>query len=196
MGLFKSKKEKELEKKMVVKKAISTMNKQINDLEGKKKYYIEAAKKAKKLGLQAQANLAITGLKQTMVQQKRAQQMLLNFEIASQMKDVAEMTHGFLEGLSVLSKEMTRLTKSSDFERVQAEFELAMQGVETQSEQMDMYLTESQAQFSSQATSPDSVSEAEVNSLIDDQIAQDELSDADIDAELEKLKKQIDKEAN
>ncbi len=196
MGLFKSKKEKELEKKMVVKKAISTMNKQINDLEGKKKYYIEAAKKAKKLGLQAQANLAITGLKQTMVQQKRAQQMLLNFEIASQMKDVAEMTHGFLEGLSVLSKEMTRLTKSSDFERVQAEFELAMQGVETQSEQMDMYLTESQAQFSSQATSPDSVSEAEVNNLIDDQIAQDELSDADIDAELEKLKKQIDKEAN
>lgn len=106
MAIFKSRQEKEIEKKMLVKRTINTMNKQINALEEQKKVFVEKAKTAKKNGLEAQYNLALTGYKMTLLQQKRAQEMLLNFEITSQMKDMTMMTKEFLGGMSVLSKEM------------------------------------------------------------------------------------------
>ena len=43
MGLFKSKQRKEIEKKMLVKRKINSMNKQINRLEEQKQVFIDAA---------------------------------------------------------------------------------------------------------------------------------------------------------
>ena len=139
MALFKSKQEKEIEKKMLIKRTINTMNKQINTLEEQKKVFVEKAKTAKKNGLDAQYNLALTGYKMTLLQQKRAQEMLLNFEITSQMKDMTMMTKEFLGGMSVLSKEMAKLADEKEFIKVQKQFELAMGNAERQAEQMDMF---------------------------------------------------------
>ena len=86
---------KELEKKMLINKTINTMNKQIQKLEEQKKVYIEAGKTAKQKGLTAQYNLALSGLKMTLTQQKRVYEMKLNFEITSQMKDMSQMTVQF-----------------------------------------------------------------------------------------------------
>ena len=44
--------------------------------------------------------------------------MLLNFEITSQLKDMALMTKQFLGGMSALSTQMSRLADGSDFERI------------------------------------------------------------------------------
>ena len=195
MGLFKTKQEKEIEKKMLVKKTINQMNKQISKLEDQKKVYISAAKRAKKLGLMNQYNLAVTGLKMTMAQQKRAQEMLLNFEITSQMKDMTVMTHEFLGGLSLLSKEMTKLTNSKDFAKVQQQFEAAMEGVQTQTEQMDIYLDMSEGEFNAHTGDTNAISDDEINSLIDQELAIDEVSDDDIDKQLDEISKKI-KETN
>ncbi len=195
MGLFKTKQEKEIEKKMLVKKTINQMNKQISKLEDQKKVYISAAKRAKKLGLMNQYNLAVTGLKMTMAQQKRAQEMLLNFEITSQMKDMTVMTHEFLGGLSLLSKEMTKLTNSKDFAKVQQQFEAAMEGVQTQTEQMDIYLDMSEGEFNAHTGDTNAISDDEINSLIDQELAMDEVSDDDIDKQLDEISKKI-KETN
>ena len=59
MGLFKSKQQKEIEKKMLVKRTINTMNKQINKLEDQKQMFIDAAKRAKEKSLDAQFKLAL-----------------------------------------------------------------------------------------------------------------------------------------
>ena len=61
MGLFKSKAEKELEKKRLIKRTVYSMNKQIDSLEQQKKVFVEKAVQAKKNGLEAQYNLALTG---------------------------------------------------------------------------------------------------------------------------------------
>ena len=140
MGLFKSKQDKEIEKKMLVKKAINNMNKQINTLEEQKKVLLDKAKIAKKNGLTSQYNLALTAYKQTVFQQRRAQEMLLNFEITSQMKDMTMMTKDFLGGMGILCKEMNKLTDQKEFIEVQKQFELAMNNAETQAEQMDMFM--------------------------------------------------------
>jgi len=73
MAWFKSKQQKEIEKKMLIKRTINSMNKQINKLEDQKQVFIEAAKRAKQKDLTAQFNLALSGYKMTVQQQKRAQ---------------------------------------------------------------------------------------------------------------------------
>ena len=191
MGLFKSKATKVLEQKMIVKKTINNMNKQINDLENAKKSYIEKAKIAKKNGLDTQYNLALSGYKLTIAQQKRAQEMLLNFELTSQMKDMSVMTGEFLQGLSILSKEMVKLTKDKEFFKVQQEFEKAMKGVETRTEQMDVFMEMSEDGFRNSTTSEDTISDEEFAKIIEEESVQDELTSDKIDSELQELKKRI-----
>ena len=101
---------KEIQKKMLIKQTINSMNKQIQKLEEQKKSYIEAGKQAKQQGLSAQYNLALSGLRMTIAQQRRVYEMKLNFEITSQMKDMSKMTVEFLDGMSSLSKDMMKLT--------------------------------------------------------------------------------------
>ncbi len=194
MAIFKSRQEKEIEKKMLVKRTINTMNKQINALEEQKKVFVEKAKTAKKNGLEAQYNLALTGYKMTLLQQKRAQEMLLNFEITSQMKDMTMMTKEFLGGMSVLSKEMARLADEKEFIKVQKQFELAMGNAERQAEQMDMFMETSQDTFKSAQGSTDSIDDKEIKEMIDRQAGLDEFGDDAIDKELEELQKKMNAE--
>ena len=191
MGLFKSKTEKALEQKMIIKRTINSMNKQINELESAKKTYIEKAKQAKNNGLEAQYNLALSGYKMTIAQQKRAQEMLLNFELTSQMKDMSAMTGEFLKSLGILSKEMVKLTKDKEFIKVQQEFEKAMQGVERRTEQMDVFMEMSEDGFKNSTTSEDTISDEEFAKLIEEESVQDELTNDEIDGEIQKLKSKI-----
>ncbi|MCD8040573.1 MAG: hypothetical protein LUF82_03550 [Clostridia bacterium] len=191
MGLFKSKADKEFEKKRLIKKTVYDMNKQIAALEDQKKVFVQKATEAKKNGLEAQYNLAITGYKMTLTQQRRAQEMLLNFEITSQMKDMTLMTKQFLGGMSVLSKEMAKLADEKEFVQVQKQFEVAMGKAEMQAEQMEMFMESSQDSFSAAAGS--GVKDGEIKEMIEQQAGMsDEFSDEAIDKEIEELKKKIE----
>ena len=192
MGLFKSKQTKEIEKKMLVRRTLNTMNKHIKELEEQKDTYIQAAKMAKQKSLPMQYNLAISGLKMTIAQQKKAYEMLLNFEITSQMKDMSLMTTEFLKGMGVLSKEMARLTNNKEFEKVQAQFEVAMQGVEMQTEKMDDFLEMNQSTFANQANDGNRINDDEINSLIDEEASQSEKSSDDVDKEIDEVRKKLE----
>ena len=196
MGLFKSKQQKEIEKKMLVKRTMNTMNKQINRLEEQKKVFVDAAKRAKEKDLEAQYQLALSGYRMTVQQQRRAQEMLLNFEITAQMKDVTMMTSEFLRGMSVISKEMTKLADEKEFAKIQAQFEEAMVAVETQTDQMDNFMEMSQETFYNQGVdkSGKQMSDEEFEKFIMEQVGQDELSNEAIEKEMEELRKKIESE--
>lgn len=196
MGLFKSKQQKEIEKKMLIKRTINTMNKQINRLEEQKKVFVDAAKRAKEKDLDAQYKLALSGYKMTVQQQKRAQEMLLNFEITAQMKDVTMMTSEFLRGMSAISKEMTKLADAKEFAKIQAQFEEAMVAVETQTDQMDNFMEMSQETFYNQGIDKNGkqMSDEEFEKFIMEQVSDDELSDEAIEKEMEALRNKIDAE--
>ena len=191
MGLFKSKEEKQIEAKMKVKQTITKFNKQIQKFEEQKKVYLDAAKRAKKLGLADEVRLAITGYLLTSNQQKRAQKMLLNFEIAAQKKDMEVMNAEFLKSLGDVSKDMIKLTDNKDFAKVQAQFEKAMALSQQRAEQMDMYLESSQSDFAAQTGDASSISDAEIDSLITELATQDEINESTIDSELEKIHKKL-----
>jgi hypothetical protein len=191
MGLFKSKREKEFEKKALFKKTIMTMNRQIDQLEQSKTGFIEKAKKARMQGLEPQYQLALTGLKMTLGQQKRAQELLLNYEVFSQMRDVSEMTSNFLKGMSALSKDMIKLTNEKEFERVQQQFEQAMNASERQTMNIEMFMEQSKESFSSQTSKASPVGDSELEKLIMEQATQDEFSADKIDSELESIGKKL-----
>lgn len=185
---------KEMKKKMLIRKTIASMDKQIKKLEEQKSVYINAAKLAKRKGLTAQFNLALTGLKMTMAQQKRVYEMKLNFEITAQMKDMAGMTTEFLGGMSTLSKEMMRLTKEKDFLKVQEQFNEAMASAENQTEMLQDFMDESSSAFASGVpTSEDN--DSEIENMIASLTGSDESGSDDMDAaiekELEALKKKL-----
>ena len=189
-----SKLDREIEQKMLVKRTVNAMNKQIQKLEEQKNMFLDRAKEAKKHGLDAQVDLALTGYRLTLAQQRRAQEMLLNFEITSQMKDMTMMTVQFLGGMSTLSKEMSKLAGSKDFVQVQKEFEKAMRAVETQSEQMDVFMDMSKDSFASSAQASGSPVSAEQARVMLDDISSAEESEDDIDREIAELRKNLDAE--
>ena len=197
MGLFKSKQRKEIEKKMLVKRTINSMNKQINRLEEQKQVFIDAAKRAKEKNLEPQFNLALSGYRMTVQQQKRAQEMLLNFEITAQMRDVTMMTTEFLRSMSVISKEMSKLADAKEFEKIQAQIEEAITAVETQTEQIDSFMELSQESFNQAGKAKDGkdITADDFEKYINEQASKDTLSSADIDKEIEELKKKIDSES-
>ncbi len=181
---------KEIKKKMLIKQTISTMNKQIQKLEEQKKVYIEAGKQAKQKGLDAQYNLALSGLRMTITQQRRVYEMKLNFEITSQMKDMSAMTTEFLKGMGTLSKDMMKLTKEKDFLKVQKQFSEAMMGVELQTEQMEQFMDETESTFSSNYSGNNNEN-SELDKLIGNEAVTDNMTEQMIEKELEELKKRM-----
>ncbi len=181
---------KEIKKKMLIKQTISQMNKQIQKLEEQKKVYIDAGKQAKQKGLTAQYNLALSGLKMTITQQKRVYEMKLNFEITSQMKDMSAMTVEFLKGMGSLSKDMMKLTKEKDFLKVEKQFTEAMTSVEMQTEQMENFMDETESIFSSNYSGAGEDNK-ELEGLISNESVSDNITEQMIEKELEELKKRM-----
>lgn len=184
---------KEIEKKMLIKKTINSMNKQIEKLEAQKQVYINAGKEAKQRGLQSQYELALSGLKMTIMQQKKVCEMKLNFEITSQMKDMTLMTSEFLKGMGTLSKDMMKLTKEKEFLKVEKQFHEAVTNVEEQSTRMELFMESTNETFAEQSNN--SIGDvSELEALMENE-ASDEETDviSDIDRELEELKKKMAK---
>ena len=181
---------KEIKKKMLIKQTINSMNKQIQKLEEQKKVYIAAGRQAKEQGLSAQYNLAMSGLKMTIAQQKRVYEMKLNFEITSQMKDMSMMTSEFLKGMGSLSKDMLKLAKEKEFKKVQKEFNEAMAASELQTEQLENFMDSTQSAFETNTTMSAEDTKA-LEKIVDIDLGVSETSETDLlEKELEALKKQ------
>ncbi len=167
--MFKSKTEKEFERKMKIKKTISEMNKFISQIEAKKKKLIEQASLAKLKGIDSQYVLAVQGLKIALAQQKRVETMLLNFEITSQLKDISKMTQGFFESMSIFSKELSHDTKSKDLAKIQSQFEKAMQKSQMQTERLEAFLDSTESIFENLSVDTNAVTDSEIEKLIENQ---------------------------
>jgi hypothetical protein len=194
MGLFDSFREnKAIKQKLFIKKSMSNMRRIVNKLEEQKTLYIKKAKDAKLKGADTQVNLALNALKMTIAYQRKAEEMLLNFEIAYQMKDLGAMTAQFFKGISVLSKEMQEIAKSNNFFKVQKAFEKAMVGMETQSMNLEVFLDTTQDAFEGVSEEAKGIDDAEIKKLLDSEAGESEAKlDLEIDSKLSEVRKAID----
>lgn len=185
---FKSKEEKAIEQRMLIKRTASRMSKYIADLEPKKKAFIQKAKEARQKGASNQERLAKNALKQVIAQQRMAEQMLLNFEITAQLKDLTELSGEFMRGMTSVSKEMSKLTSQIDFGAATKEFSKAMAKSQVQSEKMSVFLDRLGETFDVAVADSDSIPDSEVDALIDGEAAGEEtLLDREIEAKLREV---------
>lgn len=194
MGLFDTYKEnKALKQKLFIKKSMNNMKRILRKLDDQKELYITKARDAIKKGADTQVNLSVNALKMTLAYQRKAEEMLLNFEIAYQMKDLGAMTAQFFKGISVLSKEMQEIAKSNNFMKVQKAFEKAMVGMETQSMNLEVFLDSSQDAFEGVSNEAKGINDDEIKQLIDNAAGESEaMLDTEIDEKLNEVRKAID----
>ena len=192
MKLFKSKAEKEQERRLLVKRSMKELEKRIAKLNQQEQVYINAAKIAMREGLPEQIKLAKEALKMTVSERKRTYKMLLNAQIISQMKDMSAMTSEFLKAIQIISKDIAG-SANADMNKLWAELKLAMDRVGEQTETLNDMLEESQDELTGFSSSSQLASDDEIDKLIygEGGAPSDAPIDADL-AELEALKKQLD----
>ncbi len=191
MSIFKSKEEKEFEKKLVLKRTIAEMGKQLKKLEEQKDFYLEKAKEAKLHGLGNELSLAVSALKSAMSQEKRIREMKINFEIMVSLKDMLKTTSEFLNGMASLSKDMVKLTDDKQFAEVSKQFSLAMHSAEKQQERMEIFLENSKDSFSSVSDKGD-ISTKDIMSLVNEGLGQDGPAD-EVDSTMAEIESKLQK---
>ncbi len=193
MKLFKTKEEKEQERKMLIKRSLREMEKRIAKLKEQETFYINAAREAIREELPDQIKLAEEALKITINERKRTYKMYLNAKIISQMKDMSAMTNEFLGAIHVISRDISDGT-TADMSKLSAELRMAMEKVSEQSENLGEMLEESQDGISFVSTGNTSVSDDKINKLIygESAGASATASVTDIDAEIAAMRKRLE----
>ena len=165
MGLFKTKEEKEQERRMLVKQSMKELEKRVRKLKEQEAVYVRAAQTAQQENLPKQIQLAKDALKMTISERKRTMEMLLNAQIISQMRDMSAMTGEFLKAVHNISKSIAG-TASQDVNKISAELKMAMGKVENQTENLADMLENSQDDVSDYSEGMTAVSDEEVDQLI------------------------------
>lgn len=162
MGLFKSKEEKEMEARLAIRKGIHDLRKCDHSLEAKKNEMIQHAQEAKAQGIAQQYSVAVSGLKMIMSYQKRCKAMILQIQMTESMRDLTTISSKFVKLMGNVGKEVSKVTKTSNFTRNQLAFEKGVLSAESAMSQLEDFLEDSGMTFESQ-------------------------SEADLDAEIEKM---------
>lgn len=181
----------EIEKKMEIRRTRNRLASNIDKLEADKRKYIENAKKAYQSGNNHAYNLARSGLAQTLVQINRTQEMLLNIDITTEMRDTGNITEEFLTGMESIFKQLSKINKSTNIKSARDVLRKAITGMSNVQEQLDGMLMESEETFSS--VTGGVVSDNEIDKLLGISAAADE--EEKITAELNEIKKQQEEAA-
>ena len=187
MGLFQSAEKKEMQRRLLIKQTMKSIEKYIAGLNKQYESYVEIAKVAKMKGADQKFKLAVSAIRTVTSQKQKAEEMLLNIQITSQMRDLTKMTKGFLTTMNTMSKDMIKTTKSMDFDNVTKNFETALDNVEVATDRLDTLLDSSNDSYASIADNS-KISNDEIAKMIDLEIAhQESVLNSNIDAKVEKL---------
>lgn len=179
-----SSEKKRIKEQMLINQAIAAVKKQLVDLESSRKRYIQAAATARANGIASQYALAKNAIRIVTAQKTVVEQMLLNLQISSQIKDVSEMTKSFADGMKILTGSITDTAESLDFEKVTRQMNNAMVSTQMKQAESDAFLDAASAGFAGFAAT-NGTGEDEIDRLIESQLGGDGSIDADI-AELER----------
>lgn len=186
MGLFKSKAQREQERKMLVKKSMKELEKRIVKLKEQETFYVNAAREAIREELPDQIKLAEEALKMTISERKRTYKMYLNAKIIAQMKDMSAMTNEFLNAIHIISKDIAHGT-TADISKLSGELRMAMDKVAEQTEGLSEMLEDSQDSVVDFSAGNSLVSDDVISEMIYGKGSGKNVSDAEIDSEMQSL---------
>ena len=180
----------EIERKTKLKETMESLNKLIEKMDRKKDEMLEKARAAMARGSQTSLNLAKVGLANALSTRKRAEEMLLQLDIMSSMRDITELTKGFLSVVSETCGEIQAVSKGNNFNKVSKEMAKAFEAVNEQSDGIAELMESSSMSMDALNFNFSGELQDEVDALIGGTAAAAENAmDDEITAKIERLKR-------
>jgi methionine synthase II (cobalamin-independent) len=199
MGLFKSKAEKEQERKMAVKQAVRDLEKRIEKLKEAEAKYIKMAEIAINEDLPQMLENVKSNIQITRSERKRTYSMLIQTQMLAQMKEMTDSTGEFFNTVRNISKAVAG-TSVADMRKITADLQKAMDNIEQTNEVLTNVIEETNDAVGDLATntaleSSDKVDDAIYSRLgiknLDKNTARSE--DMDFNSEIADLQKMLGK---
>lgn len=186
--MFKSKKQKEFEKRIAQKRLLKELSNQIKKLDMQKNAFIRDGQEAYSKGMKQQFNLAAAGLRISLNQKKRVETMLMNLKITSQLKDISKVTVDFLKQMKSVSKDLIKITDLKSFDKISNDFEFALRRFSNQTENMENFIDGSEKSI---INTDSKINEGDIkdNEAVD--LILDSMKDENINHSFEEFKNKI-----
>ena len=189
---FKTKAEREMERKLAIRRTMNELNRCKKSMEKKKTEMMQLAARAKSEGLSREFATAKNGLISIMKYSQTLEAVRMRLQIAETMRDMSSASMKAVKSMGDIGKELSSIMEKTDFTKNQAAFEMGSLKMEEMMSQMDDML-ESTSDMSggySTETSEDEWEKA-AGSLIEASLnAKPSESDKEIDALLQQVSQQ------
>jgi len=184
--------EKEIERRMIIKRSLNSMKNSIGKLASMKQKLIEKARNAALNGDKQASKIAKARLKHCLNKEKFLTTMVENFEFSLELADTNKSVEEFIKGVNVISEQMNMLVPTIDINKAQAAYEKALANNENQLEAMDAFLESASNSLESISGGDDLVTDEEIDRLIFNQAvdAEDSL-DKEIDSKITAIKEKV-----
>ena len=163
---FMSSEQKRIQNRLEMRRSVRDLERWDRSLEKKKSEMIKLGQEANRQGIKEQYALAFNGLKMIMNQQLRARRMQLQLKLLDSLRDLSQMSSGFMGMMGKVSKEINKVTSGTNFLKNQAAFESGMISIEQMMGQMDSFMEDMDMNMEDQA-GPKTVSDEEIARLFD-----------------------------
>lgn len=130
----------ELERKTKFNKTIESLNALVEKMDKKVGEMLEKARTAKLKNSQSSLNLAKVGLANALSTKRRAEQMIMQLDIMSSMRDISELTKGFLSVVQDACGDISEFTKNNNFGKVSKEVNKAFAAANQQGEMLEQMM--------------------------------------------------------
>jgi len=170
MGLFKSKEERRIEREMKIRSGLREIERSIRQQEKFGEDFIRNAQQAKRIGDKGQYEFIRGALKRTQAVKKMLERQLLAMKNAMLIQQQASSSRQFAESMNLISQQISQVFSEMDLTQTQAQWEKALTQAGSIEQRMELFLDsmeDSAHSASSVTTSPEIVSDEEIDRMID-----------------------------
>ena len=188
-NLFKSKRQREIERDINIQRSLAQHKQQITKLTQHERQYMEKAQRAKKMGDLANFRQLCRLIAQTTNQRRAIESQLLHFETLIQTRDRAKLFGEFAKGMKAMSLSIRDTFQEFDTEEIMSDLETTLARTSQMESAMSMVLDRVSSATDLQTGGEDAVSAEDIEKIIS---GQETAASDSLDKEIEAGLKAID----
>jgi len=191
-NLFKSKRQREIERDINIQRSLSLHKQQVAKLMQHERQYMGKAQQAKKMGDTANFRQLCRLIAQTTNQRRAIESQLLHFETLIQTRDRAKLFGEFAKGMKAMSQSIRDTFQEFDTDEIIADLEKTLARTSQMESAMSMVLDRVSSTTNLQTSGEDAVSTEDIEKIINGQeTAVSESLDKEIEASLKAIDQKL-----
>ena len=191
-NLFKSKRQREIDRDINIQRSLSLHKQQINKLTQHERQYMEKAQRAKKMGDMNNFRQLCRLIAQTTNQRRAIESQLLHFETLIQTRDRAKLFGEFAKGMKAMSLSIRDTFQEFNADEIMRDLDTTLAQTSQMESAMSMVLDRVSAATDIQTGGADAVSAEDIEKIINGQeTATSDSLDKEIEAGLKAIEQKL-----